>query len=335
MTDADALVIGGSRFIGRHTVAALSDSGYDVTTFNRGNHEDPFGPEVDRVQGDRREDEDLERAAREVDPDVVVDCVAYYPRDVRVACEIFADIDAYVFISSGAAYRTAADPVGVERIPKREGETGLHDCTEAQATDDTWRTYGNRKAESDRRMFEAAERGVNAMSVRPPIVYGPHDYTERFDYWVDRIDGYDRVLVPGDGTNLRHLVYVEDVADAVVTLVEDGEPGEAYNCGDDHLPTLGEWVELVAEACDAEPDVVHAGARELDAGGLTYDDFPLYRAYPHVLDTTKLRDLGWRSTPHEAAVGTTVEHVRDRGFEGERGPERDAEERVLDILETM
>jgi 2'-hydroxyisoflavone reductase len=324
----DALVIGGSRFIGRHTVLALSDAGYDVTTFNRGNHDDPFGPEVDRVQGDRREDDDLERARDAVRPDVVVDCVAYYPRDVRVACDVFADVDAYVFISSGAAY-------GAERTPKREDETPLHDCTEAQAKDDTWETYGNRKAEADRRVFRAAERGVNAMSLRPPIVYGPHDYTERFDYWVDRVDGHDRVLVPGDGTNLRHLVYVEDVADAVVTLVEEGEPGEAYNCGDDHLPTLGEWVELVAEACGADPEVVHAGARELEAGDLTHEDFPLYRAYPHVLDTTKLRDLGWRSTPHEEAVAATVEHVRDRGFEGERGPARDAEERVLDILETM
>jgi nucleoside-diphosphate-sugar epimerase len=328
MTDADALVIGGSRFIGRHTVEALYDAGYDVTTFNRGTHEDPFGPEVDRVEGDRHEDGDLERAAIEVDPDVVVDCVAYYPRDVRVACEIFAEVDAYVFVSSGAAY-------GAERTPKREGETELHDCTQTQAKDDSWETYGNRKAAGDRQVFRAAEDGVNAMSLRPPVVYGPHDYTERFDYWVDRVDGYDRVLLPGDGTNLRHLVYVADVADAVVTLVERGEPGEAYNCGDDHLPTLGEWVDLVADACDSHPEVVPAGARELEAADLDHDDFPLYRPYPHVLDTTKLRALGWRSTPHEEAVAETVEHVRERGYEGERGPERVAEERVLDILETM
>jgi 2'-hydroxyisoflavone reductase len=328
MTDADALVIGGSRFIGRHTVEALYDEGYDVTTFNRGNHDDPFGPEIDRVQGDRREDDALREARELVDPDVVVDCVAYYPRDVRVACDVFADVDAYVFISSGAAY-------GAERVPKREGETALHDCTEQQATDDTWETYGNRKAAGDRRVFSAARNGVNAMSLRPPIVYGPHDYTERFDYWVDRVDGYDRILLPGDGTNLRHLVYVADVASAVVTLIEAGEPGEAYNVGDDHLPTLGEWVDLVADACDSHPEVVPAGERELDAGDLAHEDFPLYRSYPHVLDTTKLRALGWRATPHETAVAETVAHVRKRGFEGERGPDRESEERVLDILGTV
>jgi nucleoside-diphosphate-sugar epimerase len=324
----NVLLIGGSRFIGRHTVAALLDAGYDVTTFTRGNREDPFGDAIDRVHGDRREDDDLERAAREVDPDVVVDCVAYYPRDVRVACEVFADVDAYVYISSGASY-------GAERIPKREGETALHDCTEEQATDDTWDTYGNRKAEGDREVFAAAERGVNAMALRPPIVYGPHDYTERFDYWVDRVDGADRVLVPGDGTNLRHLVYVEDVASAIRTLIEQGDPGEAYNVGDDHLPVLGEWIDLIAEACGTEVEQVHAGERELDAGDLEYEDFPLYRSYPHVLDTTKLRSLGWSSTPHEEAVAATVEHVRERGFEGERGPDPADERRVLDILDTV
>jgi nucleoside-diphosphate-sugar epimerase len=328
MTDADALLIGGSRFIGRHTVHALRDAGHDVTTFNRGNHEHPFGDAVGHVAGDRREQADLRRARDAVDPDIVVDCVAYYPRDVREACEVFADVAAYVYVSSGAAY-------GDERIPKREGETALHDCTDEQATDDTWDTYGNRKAEGDRAVFAAAERGVNAMALRPPIVYGPHDYTERFDYWVDRVDEYDRVLVPGDGTNLRHLVFVEDVASAVVTLVEHGDPGEAYNVGDDHMPTLAEWVELVAAACGTDVEMVHAGTRELDAGGLDLADFPLYRPYPHVLDTTKLRSLGWRSTPHEAAVAATVEHVRERGFEGERGPERADEERVLDILDTL
>jgi nucleoside-diphosphate-sugar epimerase len=328
MTDADVLVIGGSRFIGRHTVEALHDAGYDVTTFNRGNHDDPFGSAVDHVEGDRREDDDLRAARDAVDPDVVVDCVAYSPRDVRVACEVFADVEGYVFVSSGAAY-------GAERVPKREGETALHPCSDEQAADDTWETYGNRKAEGDREVFRAAQRGVNAMSLRPPIVYGPHDYTERFDYWVDRVDGADRVLVPGDGTNLRHLVYVADVADAVVTLLDRGDPGEAYNVGDDHLPTLGEWVDRIADACGSHPEVVHADERELAAGDLTHEEFPLYRPYPHVLDTTKLRDLGWRSTPHEAAVAETVEHVRERGFEGERGPEREAEARVLDILETM
>jgi nucleoside-diphosphate-sugar epimerase len=326
-----ALVIGGTRFIGRHTVEEFLESGYDATVFNRGNHDNPFADResVDRVEGDRTNDADLRRAGLEVDPDVVVDCVAYHPRDVHTATDVFEDVDAYVYVSSGAAY-------GEEAIPKREGETPLHDCSADEAVDDSWETYGPRKAEGDRAVFRAADRGVNAMSVRPPVVYGPHDYTERFDYWIDRVDAHDRVAVPGDGTNLWHLVYVKDVASAVRTVAEEGVPGEAYNVGDDHAPVLGEWVDLLSDACETEVETVFASERELGTVGLEPDDFPVYREYPHLLDTTKLRSLGWRSTPHEAALAETVADHRDSDRTGRsEGPDRETEARLIDVLETV
>ena len=326
-----ALVVGGTRFVGRHTVEEFLDAGYEVTIFNRGNHENPFAKDdrVERVEGDRTVEGEVKRAALNVDPDVVVDCVAYHPREVRVATEAFADVDAYVYVSSGAAY-------GENRIPKREDGTPLHDCTTEQAVDDSWETYGPRKAEGDRAVYEAAERGVNAMSVRPPVVYGPHDYTERFDYWIDRVENFDRVVVPGDGTNVWHLVYVEDVARALRTIAEEGRPGETYNVGDGHAPTLGEWVERIADACDTEIERVFAGPRELAAADLELSDFPLYREYPHLLSTTKLRSLGWRSTDHGTALAAAVADHRDSGRTGrENGPDREAEERVLSILDTV
>ena len=325
-----ALVIGGTRFIGRHTVEEFLEADYEVTIFNRGNHEDPFADEdrVEHVEGDRTEEGQLRRAALE-EPDVVVDCVAYYPRDVHVATDIFADVDAYVYVSSGAAY-------GVEEIPKREDETDLHECTTEQATDDSYETYGPRKAEGDRAVFAAADRGVSATAIRPPIVYGPHDYTERLDYWIDRIDNRDRIVVPGDGTNLRHLAYVEDVASAIRTVAERGEPGEAYNVGDDRLPTLGEWVDLVADACGTSVGPTFASERELSTVDLAPDDFPLYREYPHVLETAKLRSLGWESTPHERALASTVAEHRESDRTGrDEGPDWDAEERLLDVLGTV
>ncbi|PSQ21920.1 epimerase [Halobacteriales archaeon QS_9_67_17] len=326
---SDALVIGGTRFIGRHTVAEFLDHGYDVTVFNRGNHENPFGDRVAHVEGDRKEEGRLRLAAERVDPDVVIDCVAYQPRDVRVACDVFADVDAYVYISSGSSY-------GAEQVPKREGETPLCDCTAEQATDDAPESYGPRKAEGDRAVFAAAEDGVDAMAVRPPVVYGPHDYTERFDYWIGRVESHNRVVVPGDGTNLWHLVYAGDVASALRVVAEEGDPGEAYNVGDGHAPTLGEWVDLVADACDTTVERVYASARELDAVNLSLTDFPLYRESPHLLETAKLRALGWEPTDHEATLAATIEDHRESDRTGrENGPDRETTERLLDVLETL
>lgn len=328
---ATALVVGGTRFIGRHTVEELLAHDYEVTIFNRGNHENPFADEDDvtHVEGDRRNDADLQRAAEAADPDVVIDCVAYYPRDVEVAVDVFADVDAYVYISSGDAYAE-------EVIPKREDETPMRACTDEQAVDESSETYGNRKAEGDRVVFEAAEDGVDAMSVRPCIVYGPYDYTERMDYWLDRVENYDRVIVPGDGQNVWHRAYVEDVAAALRVVAEEGEAGEVYNVGDRRIVTLEEMVELMAEEMDTDVEVVHAGERELAAADLDSSDFILYRDYPHVLDTNKLAALGWESTPVDEAMARTVAEHRESDRDGaEHDPGRDAEERVLGVLDTL
>ena len=326
-----ALVIGGTRFIGRHLVDDLLDNDYDVTIFNRGNHDDPFADDgrVAHVEGDRTNDSALELARDEVDPDAVFDCVAYKPKDVRAATEIFSDADAYVYISSGAAY-------GVEEIPKREEETELCACTPEQATDDSPSSYGPRKAEGDRAVFAAADRGVNAMSVRPCIVYGPDDYTERLNFWVDRVANHDRVVVPGDGTNVWHRAYVEDVASALRVVAEAGTPGEAYNVGDRRLVTLGEMVEVVADALDTDVEVVTASERELSTADLSTDDYVLYREYPHVLDTNKLAALGWESTPVDEAMARTVADYRESDRDGsEHDPGREKEERALGVLDTI
>jgi len=291
-----ALVVGGTHFIGRATVEELLAGGYEVTVFNRDSHDNPFAGDdrVDHLQGDRTVNEDLAAAAT-LDPDIVVDCVAYRPREVRAATAAFADVDAYVYVSSGDAY-------GSEEVPKREGETVLEPCSEAQATDDGPGSYGPRKAEGDREVFAAAERGVDAMSVRPTIVYGAQDYTGRFDYWVDRVLADDRVLVPGDGDALWHIAAVENVARALRTVAEEGQPGAAYNVGDRRLYPLAEFVGLVADAADTEAEVVTASPRELEGAGVDPDAVPYYRRYPHVLDTERLASLGWE--PVEPATAT-------------------------------
>ncbi len=326
-----ALVVGGTRFIGRHLVEELLAHDYRVTTFNRGKHDDPFAEDdrVHHVQGDRTDRKALLTAKREVEPDAVFDCVAYKPREVEHAIDVFGGVDAYVYVSSGSAY---AD----DDVPKREDETELEECTAEQATDDSMDSYGPRKAAGDRIVFQAAERGVNAMSVRPTVVYGPHDYTERLAYWVDRVAEHDAVVVPGDGTNLWQRVYVEDVARGMRLVAEEGTPGEAYNLGDRNAVTLDRTLDLIADALGTDVERAYTSPRELSIVDLEPTDFPLYRDYPHVLDTSKIEELGWESTPVEEAMAETVDAHREHGRTGEEeGPDREAEERLLDVLDTL
>lgn len=324
-----ALVIGGTRFIGRHLVVELLESGYEVTLLNRGRHENPFTHDdrVSQITGDRTSGAALDEAAAAVEPTIVVDCVAYHPGEVELATRAFSDTDAYVYISSGAAYEP-------DTIPKREDETPLEPCTDTAAVDDTPETYGPRKAEGDRRVFAAAEAGVRAMSVRPTIVYGSHDYTGRLHYWADRVREDDRVLLPGDGTNIHHLVAVQNVARAIRLVAELGEAGEAYNVGDRSLLPLGRLVETIADALGRDVELVTAGPRELDRasdGQLTPGDFPLYNDTPHILSTTKLAALGWDPLDPVAAIADAVAWTGET--EREPGPDRDLTHRVIEALQ--
>jgi len=362
MAESHSLVIGGTGFVGRHAVAELINRGYDVTTFSRGVRKFRFPDQldVDQITGDRSDDERLAAAARQAEPDVVVDCVAYHPADVRTATDIFDDVDAYVYVSSGGVYSR-------QDIPKREDETPLHDCTPEQAEDDSMETYGPRKAECDRLTRKAAADGVAATSVRPTVVYGPQTVPGRndspgaaespwtddipatwaddefaglqthHDYWIDRIDRFDRVVVPGDGTAIWHRAYVEDIAAALRIVAEQGVPGEAYNVGDRRVCTLEEVIRLIADALETSVEVVHASERELAQADLSPDDFTLYHhprtRYPHILETCKLASLGWESTPHDVAIGRTVEEALASGRDGSaHDPGRDAEEQILETV---
>jgi 2'-hydroxyisoflavone reductase len=325
-----ALIIGGTRFIGRHLVEELLDNGYEVTLLNRGKHPNPFEDrdDVHHVRGDRTSGASIAEAAEEAQAQAVFDTVAYYPGEVEQATQWLSsetshDIEAYVYISSGDAY-------GVDEIPKREGETPLEPCTEEQAVDDDMSTYGARKAEGDRKVFEAAEHGFPAMSVRPTIVYGSHDYTGRFEYWVDRVRNHDRILVPGDGTNIHHIVAVENVVRALRTVAEDGDAGESYNVGDRRVLTLGETIETIATILGEDVELVTTSGRELDAGGIDLTEFPLYNPDPHILSTEKLANLGWDPLTPRSAFENAIEGPVDP--ERDPGPDRKDEEQVFDGL---
>ena len=325
---ARALIIGGTRFIGRHLVGELLENDYEVTLFNRGHHDNPFAdhPAVKTFIGDRTSGAKLDEAATTVEPDIVIDCVAYFPGEVEMATRAFSDCEGYVFVSSGSAYRP-------DTIPKREDETPLEPCTDEQAVTDSPETYGPRKAEGDRRVFAAAEACVRAMSVRPTIVYGRHDYTGRFHYWVERVRTQERVLVPGDGTNIHHLVAVENVASAIRTVAEEGTAGEAYNVGDRSVLTLSGLLDQIATALDRDIDLVTAGPRELERTGenCSPSDFPLYNPNPHILDTAKLTALGWNPLTPAEAIERAVTWEGDP--ERNPGPDPTVTDRILDVLD--
>ncbi|MFD1685889.1 NAD-dependent epimerase/dehydratase family protein [Halobellus litoreus] len=330
------LIIGGTRFIGRHLVDELARNKYDISIFTRGNRELFSGDkQIEHLEGDRTNTNALKRAKRTVSPDIVFDMVAYKPEHVRTATSIFSNVDSYVYVSSGYAYNQVP-PVArtsTHDVPLREGVTKLHSYPEDTAEISN-ASYGEKKAEGDRIVFNAAKNNVHAMSVRPMVVYGPYDHTERFAYWVNRVNNYDRVLVPGGGESLQHLAYVKDVARALRIVAEQGEPGEAYNVADENTFSLAQGLAIISDNLNTDIELVAASERELSVHKLSASDFPLYVPAPTMVSLQKLKSLGWTSTNRTKAVSKTIDAHLETERTGENiGPSREAESAAIqDII---
>jgi 2'-hydroxyisoflavone reductase len=193
------LVLGGTRFVGRSIVdAALRHGGDDMTLFNRGSTNPDLFPNAEKIRGDRTADLSA-LAGREWD--AVVDVAAYFPQVVWRSVETLREsVRRYVFVSSISVYADQSTPP-VEGAAVAE----LEDPEDASEE-----SYGARKAASEK-VVEAAF-GDRATVVRPGLIVGPHDSTDRFSYWPKRIAKGGRVLAPGSPSDPLQFIDVRDLA---------------------------------------------------------------------------------------------------------------------------
>lgn len=343
-----ALVIGGTGFLGRHVIDNLLQREYSVVSLSRNPPHVPIKHPrlIDYVTGDRNNECKLNRIAKKFKPSIVIDCAVFHPDDAATAVRAFAEVNSYVLVSSGGVYKSP-------HVPKREEATPLHGYSKELHDNDDRQSYPARKAECDRIVRGATHNDCRMMVVRPCLLYGPESpqlantassgavpsrvedmavNQTLHDYWIDRVNSHDAILMPGDGNAIWHRAYVEDVAEALRIVAEKGEAGEAYNMGDSAVCTIEDVVEQIAEVLQTEIDFVHVDPRDLSEFDLAPSEFPLFPAggYPHILDTCKIRKVGYESTPPKEAIEKTVQ---DRlGYLAENpieSPDRDIEEQLI------
>lgn len=224
----DILILGGTGFIGPHVVRHALGRGHRVTLFNRGRSNRHLFPETEKLVGDR--DNDLSALAGRR-WDAVIDNSGYTPVQVGLSVDMLKGAcDQYLFTSTRAVYRDFTAPVMDENAPV--GPAGI---PESQ-----WEGYGPNKVLAERRVQQAF--GARTLIVRPPIVVGPGDRSDRFTYWVDRIDEGGEILVQGTLTDPLHFIDVRDLAEFYVRLLEDRTTGIFNAEGPASSLTSGELV---------------------------------------------------------------------------------------------
>jgi 2'-hydroxyisoflavone reductase len=210
------LILGGTRFIGLHMTALALKRGHQLTFFNRGKTKTDRFPEVERILGDRDGQID---GLKGREWDAVIDNSGYVPRHVKLSAELLGPgVRQYVFVSSISVYpdfsvpRDESSPVGKladESVEKVDGET-----------------YGPLKALCE----QAAERAMpgRCCVVRPGLIVGPDDNTDRFTYWPARAARGGEFIAPGSPQDPFQIIDARDLAAFTLDAVENNVTG-IYN----------------------------------------------------------------------------------------------------------
>jgi 2'-hydroxyisoflavone reductase len=258
------LVLGGTKFLGRHAADAALAAGHEVTLFTRGRTNAELFPEAEHLRGDR--DGGLD-ALDGGSWDGVIDTSGYVPRVVRQSAERLCDAARrYVFVSSISVYDDFSRPVD-ESSPVAE----LAD----PSSEDVQADYGALKAACERVVEETF--GERSARVRAGLIVGPHDGTDRFTYWPRRIAAGGEVLAPGDPAAPVQFVDARDLGAWLVRLALDG-PGGVFNATGPSEPlSFAEFLERARAALGSDASFVWTDEqRILEAEVQPWTELPLW-----------------------------------------------------------
>lgn len=325
----DILVIGGTRFVGRHTVEIAHRRGHSLTLFNRGQSNPGLYEDLDDVEqilGDRDGDLGLLSGRRW---DVVFDTCGYVPRVVRASAEFLAQAaERYLFISTISVYRDPLAPGAGEDAPLAALDD---DTTEAV----TGETYGGLKVLCERAVADVfAER---ALIIRPGLIVGPYDPTDRFTYWPVRVARGGDVLAPGDGTVPVQFIDVRDLAQWAVTCLENGANGIYNATGPASKLRMRDFLQTCRDATDGEATFIWVDDQLLQTHDVApYTELPLWIpgdegvAFGTVQITRALED-GLTLRPLRETIIDTLRWAEARGsqYEWRAGLDPEREESLL------
>jgi 2'-hydroxyisoflavone reductase len=220
------LILGGTGFTGPYQIRYALSRGHKITTFNRGKtHPGELPSAVEQLIGDRNGQLD---ALKDRQWDVVLDNPTSAPVWVRDAAQILkGNVQRYVFISTISVYADTSKPGTDENAPvaKYTGQDAMKESRETIIAS-KYALYGPLKA-----LAEAeAEKWFpkKTLIIRPGLIVGPRDETDRFTYWPVRIDRGGEVLAPGDPGDPVQFIDARDLAEWTIRMVENGETG-IYN----------------------------------------------------------------------------------------------------------
>lgn len=258
-------LIGGTIFLGRAITEAAMAGGHSVIHLNRGKSNPNAFADIPTITGDRS-DPDALKSLIDLSPDIIIDTCGYSPGVVKQASDIAAAAGIpYCFISTVSVY------VGWPTHSTDEASP-VHPCPDDNAAV-TGETYGGLKARCEDMV--RMSHPDNHIIVRPGLIVGPFDVSDRFAYWVRRIDEGGDVIAPEGPDYPTQFIDVRDLAAFVLHLVTSGMRG-TFNADGPVVP-LGTLLETIQASSPFDSRVVYVPGDVLSENGIQpWSELPLW-----------------------------------------------------------
>src|SRR6266403_758593 len=260
VTPLRILILGGTGFTGPYQVRYALSRGHKVTTFNRGKtHPGELPTEVEQLIGDRNGKLDALKGRQW---DVVIDNPTTLPAWVRDAAQILkGNVERYIVISTISVYADTSNGVDeTAPLAKYDGLAPYKETLEAMRASG-YKTYGPLKALSEKE----AEKWFpgKTLIIRPGLIVGPGDETDRFTYWVARIDRDGDVLAPGARDDPVQFIDARDLAEWTIRMVENGATGVYNATGTAKQLSIGDMLDQIKAALNSNANFTWANEKFL------------------------------------------------------------------------
>jgi nucleoside-diphosphate-sugar epimerase len=288
-----ALVLGGAGFVGVAACKELMRRG--VETIAAGRKERPYGVFTSYVAFDRTDDDQLERALHQVEPDVVLDLACYQPGEVRSIARLFKGAR-YVFVSTGVYPNLHGKPAREDDFVPLQGDP----------PDRLDYMDGKRWCET----FLAREPDLPWTVIRPPAVFGPADHSLRIAAYIQRVEDGGPLLVPVESYERQAgLAWVKDIgyACALACDLRKDLTHRAFNAAFEGV-SLRDLIEGIARATGRPARMHPMPFAQLPEGASPYGPDPR-RSAGYILDRAR-EDLGFEPSALEDALAETLAWYR-------------------------
>lgn len=300
------LVLGGTKFIGKNLVEKLQKlPQYHLHLFNRGITNPKIFKNLKHFFGDRNKPNEIQEITNQ-DWDVIIDLSCYFPESLRnLLSKIKGKVGLYIFVSSIAAYDVEKNRILNEIISE---DFPLKNCTKEQEVDDSFNSYGNRKAACEKILL--AEGWLKKIILSPCITYGQYNHYQRIYYWLNKIRTQKSIILPDDGKDIATYTFVDDLVHVITKCLLTDIDSNKFNVSTHQPMNLKQIVQVMARSLKEIPSFVNVPSDYLKEQQLVpRRDIPLWNDGNHLaLDNTKVTeemDVNFHS--FESSIEKTIQ----------------------------